>query len=317
MTTPMLATQRLGARPYSLSALQKFSTCPYQFLLAAIYRLEPAEEPEPLQKLDPLTRGAMFHEVQAEFFRELQRAGRLPVRDADMPDALARLAAVVSRVAADYHEQLAPAIERVWTDEIADIARDLRVWARRLPDSGDWIPEYFEFSFGLHDDGRDPRSVPDPVLVGGRFLLRGSVDLIEQRKDRSALRVTDHKTGKNRTTWKTVIGGGSTLQPVLYSIVVEQALATPVTSGRLFYCTAPGGFTDHEIPLNDANRRLGLEALEIVDRAIGLGFLPPVPADRACAWCDFRVVCGPHEAERVRMKSADKLSDLEHLRKMP
>ena len=316
-TSPMLAAQRLDARPYSLSALQKFSSCPYQFLLAAIYRLEPAEEPEPLQKLDPLTRGALFHEVQAEFFRDLATAGLLPVSEARLSDVLARLQAIVVRVAEKYHEQLAPAIERVWRDEIADIARDLRVWARRLPDAGEWIPEYFEFSFGLHDEGRDPRSVPDPVLVDGRFLLRGSVDLIEQRRDRSSLRVTDHKTGRNRTTWKTVIGGGSMLQPVLYSMVVEQALAKPVTSGRLFYCTAPGGFAEHEIPLSDANRHLALEALEIVDRAIELGFLPPAPADRACTWCDFRIVCGPHEAERVRRKSADKLGDLEHLRKMP
>jgi ATP-dependent helicase/nuclease subunit B len=317
MTTPMLASQRLSARPYSLSALQKFSSCPYQFLLSAIYRLEPSQEPEPLQKLDPLTRGALFHEVQAEFFRELHRAGRLPVRAADVPDALVRLDAIVARVVGQYHEQLAPAIERVWEDEIAGIARDLRVWARRLPDAGAWIPEYFEFSFGLHDDGRDPRSVPDPVLAGGRFLLRGSVDLIERRQDGSALRITDHKTGKNRTTWKTVVGGGGTLQPVLYAIAVEQALEMPVTSGRLFYCTAPGGFAEHEIPLNEANRRLGLEALEIIDRAIELGFLPPAPADRACTWCDFRVVCGPHEEARVKMKSADKLGDLEALRKMP
>ena len=80
---------------------------------------------------------------------------------------------------------------------------------------------------------------------------------------------------------------------------------------------APGGFTDHEIPLNDANRHAGLEALEIVDRAIELGFLPPAPAERACTWCEFRVVCGPHEAQRVTMKSADKLGDLESLREMP
>ena len=36
---------RLGARTYSLSALQRFAACPYQFLLSAIYRLRAAEEP--------------------------------------------------------------------------------------------------------------------------------------------------------------------------------------------------------------------------------------------------------------------------------
>jgi ATP-dependent helicase/nuclease subunit B len=317
MTTPLIASQRLSARPYSLSALQKFSSCPYQFLLSAIYRLEPAQEPEPLQKLDPLTRGALFHQVQAEFFRRLQSDGLLPVSEGRLHEVLACLDRIVSKTAAEYHEQLAPAIERVWRDEVSDIARDLRVWARRLPSAQNWVPEYFEFSFGLSDEGRDKRSVPDPVRLDGRFLLRGSVDLIERRDDGGALRVTDHKTGKNRTTWKTVIGGGAMLQPVLYSVAVTQALEMAVTSGRLFYCTAAGGFTDHEIPINDANRRAGLEALEIVDRAIELGFLPMAPANRACTWCDFRTVCGPHEEQRIRMKSADKLGDLLALRQMP
>jgi CRISPR/Cas system-associated exonuclease Cas4 (RecB family) len=317
MTGPILASQRMSARPYSLSALQKFATCPYQFLLSAIHRLEPAQEPEPLQKLDPLTRGALFHKIQAEFFRSLQSEGRLPVTEASLPDALSRLERIVAQTSAEYYELLAPAIERVWRDEIADLARDLRVWARRLPNAVEWTPEYFEFSFGLSDEGRDARSVPDPVRIDGRFLLRGSVDLIERRRDGAALRVTDHKTGKNRTTWKTVIGGGSILQPVLYSVAVSQALDTPVTSGRLFYCTAAGGFTDHEIPINDTNRRAGFEAMEIVDRAIELGFLPVAPSNRACAWCDFRVVCGPHEEQRVRLKSADKLGDVLALRQMP
>lgn len=317
LTRPMLASQRLTERPYSLSALQKFSSCPYQFVLAAMYRLEPAEEPEPLQKLDPLTRGALFHEVQAELFRALKASGGLPVTDAAMPGVLDQLQRIVGRVAAKYREQLAPAIDRVWQDEIASIAKDLRVWARRLPAFAEWVPEYFEFSFGLHDEGRDPASLPDPVVVGDRFKLRGSVDVVERKRTSGALRVTDHKTGKNRTTWKTVLGGGAILQPVLYSLAVERALGAPVESGRLFYCTAAGGFTDHEIPINEANRRMGLEALEIVDRAIELGFLPAAPADRACGWCDFRAVCGPHEQERIKVKPREKLGDLEALRSMP
>lgn len=321
ITKTMLDRQRLNARAYSLSALQKFAACPYQFLLSAIYRLEPAEEPEPLQKLDPLTRGALFHEVQAEFLRALKTLGQLPVTGQTLPSALATLDRIVADVATKWKEQLAPAIERVWNDEIADIAKDLRVWAKRLPDAGDWLPAYFEFSFGLPADlaseGRDPASLADPVVVDGRFKLRGSVDLIERKNDGSLLRVTDHKTGKNRTTWKTVLGGGGILQPVLYSLAVEQALGSPVESGRLFYCTAAGGFTDHQIPINDANRRAGLEALEIIDRAVELGFLPAAPNKGACAWCDFRVVCGPHEELRVASKPPEKLGDLMALREKP
>ena len=227
---------------------------PYQFLLSAIYRLEPPPDIEPLQKLDPLTRGSIFHEVAG---RVLPRAaGRGPpaaVPEATSPHALQR-GRGARGVAAEYKERLAPAIERVWRDEIADIARDLRVWVRRLPQPDGWEPAYFEFAFGLRTTRRrDPASVTDPVLVDGRFRLRGSVDLIERRDRGGAdtLRITDHKTGRNRTTWKTVIGGGAILQPVLYSLAIEQALHAPVDSGRLFYCTSAGGFVDHEIPLNE------------------------------------------------------------------
>jgi CRISPR/Cas system-associated exonuclease Cas4 (RecB family) len=318
MTRPTLDAQRLTARPYSLSALQKFAACPYQFLLSAIYRLHPPDEIEPLQKLNPLMRGSIFHEAQAELFRELKRAGRLPLRPSDLAAALDTLDRVLVRIAAEYAEKLAPAIDRVWRDEIQDISRDLHVWVRRLAEEDGWVPEYFEYAFGLpHDTGRDPASRAEPVLVADRFLLRGSVDLIERRSDGAARRVTDHKTGRNRTTWKTVIGGGAILQPVLYSLAVEQALGVPIGSGRLSYCTSAGGFVDHEIPINDANRRSGIEALEIIDRAVELGCLPAAPTDRACTWCDFRPVCGPNQPERIRRKSPEKLGDLEALRERP
>jgi CRISPR/Cas system-associated exonuclease Cas4 (RecB family) len=314
---PMLDSQRLGTRPYSLSALQRFATCPYQFVLAAVYRLEPNEEPEPLQRLDPLTRGALFHEVQAGFFRELRAQGRLPLETAFVNDALAVVDRVLAKVATEYRERLAPAIDRVWQDEVAAIGRDLRVWVRKLPESREWTPEYFELSFGLSDEGRDPRSVPDPVRIDGRFLLRGSVDVVEVRQAAQELRVTDHKTGRDRSTQKTVIGGGRILQPVLYSMALEQILGRPVSSGRLFYCTAAGGFTERVIPLTDGSRRAGLEALEVIDRAMELGFLPPAPDDRACTWCDFRPVCGPDEPRHVARKQTDPLGDLFALREMP
>jgi hypothetical protein len=315
-TAAALDSHRLGQRPYSLSALQRFASCPYQFLLATIYRLEPWDEPEPLVRMDPLTRGSLFHRVQAEFFRAMEQAGWLPVTREHLPRAVTTLDAVLGQVAAEYAERLAPAIERVWRDEIDELGRDLGIWIQKLADGGAWRPAYFEFSFGLSDEGRDPRSLPDPVLVDGRFVLRGSVDLIEHRADLDVFRVTDHKTGKNRSNPDLVIGGGAVLQPVLYSVAVAEGLKKKVVGGRLFYCTTAGGFVEHEIPVNDYTRGQALQALTIVDRAVEHGFLPAAPAERACTWCDFRPVCGPREEERVARKAKDKLADLEALRGM-
>jgi CRISPR/Cas system-associated exonuclease Cas4 (RecB family) len=310
-----IQAQRLNERPYSLSALQRFASCPYQFMLATIHRLEPWDEPEPLLRMDPLTRGSLFHKVQAELLRDLKERGQLPVTRATMPEAARRLDAVLARVAAEYEENLVPAIDRVWRDEIGDLAHDLAIWVRKLADEADWRPEFFEFSFGLNDEGRDPRSLPDPVRIEGGFLLRGSVDAIEEHAD-GRLRVTDYKTGRNRSKPDLIVDGGKVLQPVLYSVVVEEALRRKVAEGRLFYCTTAGGFADHRIPLDDYRRRQGLEVLAIVDRAIERGFLVAAPADGACRWCDFQTVCGPREEERIARKNRAELADLQALRSM-
>jgi CRISPR/Cas system-associated exonuclease Cas4 (RecB family) len=312
----VIASQRLNRRPYSLSALQRFAVCPYQFLLSAIHRLQPWDEPEPVIRMDPLTRGSLYHKAQAEFFRTMKAAGKLPVTQERLADASTTLANVLDRVAAEYAEKLAPAIDRVWRDEINDLRRDLGIWVRRLADGGPWRPTYFEFSFGLNDEGRDPESLPDPVVIDGGFILRGSVDLIESRADTGVLRVTDHKTGKNRATNELIVGGGAVLQPVLYSVAVERGLGKTVESGRLYYSTTAGGFAEREIKIDEHARRSGLQVLTVIDRAVESGFLPAAPSERACTWCDFRPVCGPREEERVKWKKADRLADLEALRSM-
>jgi CRISPR/Cas system-associated exonuclease Cas4 (RecB family) len=319
-TTPAIAAaldrQRLGNREYSLSALQQFAACPYKFLLSTIHRLEPWEEPEPLTRLDPLTRGSLFHTVQTEFYRVMAAAGELPVTDAGVADAVRVLDEVLDRVAARYADDLVPAIDRVWRDEIGELRRDLSIWVRRLAGETVWLPEYFELSFGLRDEGRDPRSLADAVTIDGRFRLRGSVDLIERHRDSGILRVTDHKTGRNRAKEGMLVDGGAVLQPILYSVAIEEGLGATVAEGRLFYCTTAGGFSEHAIPIDDHARKQGLQVLEIVDRAIEQGFLVAAPAARACTWCDFRPICGPREEERARRKAKEPLEDLAALRSL-
>jgi ATP-dependent helicase/nuclease subunit B len=237
--------------------------------------------------------------------------------------ALDVLDEVIDRVSSRYHEELAPAIERVWDDEIASIRRDLRLWvdeiARAGSGDGGWIPSAFEWAFGLPDlAGRDPDSRREPVAIDGRFWLHGSIDLVEERSATGELRVTDHKTGKYRAKDHMIVNGGAALQPVLYSLALEAATGRPVVEGRLYYATTDGGFRESRIPLTPVARRVGVEVLEIIDRAVETGFLAAAPAEKACTWCDFRPVCGPNAERRItRIKAPDPLADLLALRRKP
>lgn len=315
-----LARHRLTARPYSPSGLQHYAACPYRFYLSAILRLEPRAQAQPLEQLDPLTRGAIFHDVQARFFRALESTGLLPLQPDALPRAQHILTQVFSTTTSEHRDTLAPAIARVWDDAMAQMLHDLRTWLSMVAADTAWVPWRFELGLGFGPNrDRDPRSSAAPVKVDHGFLLHGIIDLVERSADGASLRVTDHKTGGNRTQRGLVTGGGKHLQPSLYAMALQEVLATPVTEGRLFYCTSHGGFTQRTVPMVPLNRIHAVAALQLVDEAVEHGRLMPLPEDdRTCQWCDFKDVCGPHEFRRTQRKLRNTASDrLKQLRGLP
>jgi len=311
----VLQKHALSERSYSPTALQHFAACPYRFLLQAIHRLEPREEPQAIELIDPLTRGGLFHDVQFEVLTALKRDGMLPLGRDTLARAEEMLDELLEAVAERWREDLAPAIERVWEDGIEEIRADLREWLRRAADDpGRWTPERFELAFGLIDrEKADPASSPEPIALDG-IKVRGSIDLIERAGD--ALRVTDHKTGKVRAEKSFVIGGGKILQPVIYALAAERMLNHPVQSGRLYYCTAAGGYEDRVVAIDEEARASLRDFAAILSSALASGFLPAAPDKGECEWCDYRRVCGPYEERRASLKPEARLAELRRLRAM-
>jgi hypothetical protein len=208
----------------------------------------------------------------------------------------------VKRIADQAYEDLAPAIDRVWHDAIEAIRADLHTWLERVADDS-WVPIHFEFGFGFGAaGGRDPASCPEPVTLSDGTLVRGVVDLIERSADGKKLRVTDHKTGRDRVSKGLVVGHGEYLQPVLYGLAIEEVLKRSVSEGRLFYCTADGAFGEHRIALDAIARESAETVLRTIDSGVARPFLVPSPREDACAYCDFQEVCGPYEEIRAAKK---------------
>lgn len=312
-----LAAHRLAARAYSATSLEQYAACPYRFLLSAVHGLSPRSTSEPVEEIDPLHRGAIVHDTQFAVLSALRDAGALPLSEADLSAAHAALDEALERVQADYHDRLVPAIERVWRDGVEAIRADLRGWLQRAAATPEWAPLHFELAFGLPARERiDPRSQSEPVTLTHGVRLRGAIDLVE-RHDR-ALRATDHKTGKPPARSSFVIDGGRTLQPVLYALALEQLFPdAEVVGGRLYFCTARGGFEAQDVPLDANARSAARELFETIDEALGQGFLPAAPEPGACEYCDYLSVCGPYEELRVQRKDGGRLLPLSRLREHP
>jgi len=318
-TRAVLATQRLAARSYSPSALQHYATCPYRFLLHAIHRLRPREEKVALEQMDPLTRGALFHQAQFRLFGELQSAELLPMRPQNAARILEIADGVLDRVAAENEEKLAPAIPRVWRSEIEDLRIDLHGWIQQVAASDDgWVPAHFEFSFGTDArEYRDPHSTEAEAVLDNGVRLRGAIDLIEKHPVRGTLRITDHKTGKPPQELPKYVGGGALLQPLAYAMAAETLLGASAEVSRLSYCTERSGYQEIRFDITPRHRAFFTHAMSLIDGAIDRGFLPAAPQSGACAMCDYLPVCGPNEERRTARKRREPLEALQDLRNIP
>jgi ATP-dependent helicase/nuclease subunit B len=306
---------RLSARAWSPSALQQYARCPYRFALHGIHGLRPAGQPGGIQRLDPATRGQLYHAAQFELLRDLSARGGLPVTAENLPAALERLDAALQNVTAKAEDDLAPAIPQIWRSEVRALRADLRGWLQqKAAYESDWTPEFYELSFGLPDPaGHDPRSRKEPVEVSGGFRLRGSIDMVERHRS-GAVRVVDHKTGRVPDPRPEMVGQGEVLQPALYALAAEKILGETVTSGRLYYSTIAQNYAAVDVALNDWTRRRAGQVLHTIDDAIRDGFLPAAPRKDGCKGCEYLPVCGPYEEERVREKSQPELKTLKELR---
>ena len=107
------------------------------------------------------------------------------------------------------------------------------------------------------------------------------------------------------------------LQPLLYALAAEQLYpGTKVGGGHLFYATVRGGYRSIWMPLSDGTRDEAERILSTIDTAIVNGVLPAAPREDACGRCDYAVVCGPYEEERVRRKPPGELQPLVELREV-
>ena len=318
-----IARHALGARSYSPTALQGYAACPYRFFLQAVHRLAPREFPEAIDELDPLQRGSLIHDIQFEMFERLSDAGLLPVRPQNLEIVRRVLDEVADEVAARYHSELAPAIERVWADAVAAIRADLREWLRRSSeDDSGYVPWRFELSFGLEKSDvyrrADSHSVPGAVDLDCGIQLRGSIDLVE-RHPSGHIRVTDHKTGKANGSADQIVGGGKSLQPVLYALAAEKLFGQRpgVDGGRLYFCTSTGGFSELFVKLDQEARDVVATAAYNIGQALNQPFLPAAPLKGQCEMCEYRPVCGPYEEQRTRRKPKEALEQLLTLRGLP
>ena len=216
-----LAKTYHSGRVYSISQINDYAVCPFQFFAKRILDLDAIEEP--ILRLEPLDLGNLYHEILFRFWK-----GFAGWQNESEPMAVERLREIAREVMADnpaglslpqglwmvYQEEILENLERILSFEYQEAARqDFQL-----------TPTYFEASFGLYREFQEEGTLnhPEPVVI--RRTLRtatgenpgeaaadsddklqeitvkfsGKIDRIDLSNDGKYLVIYDYKLGQRK-----------------------------------------------------------------------------------------------------------------------
>jgi hypothetical protein len=317
-------TRPIDGGATSATAVERWATCPFQYLLVNVLRVEATQRPQDEWTINPLQRGILIHEILDRFFRELQAAGRLGPDDHFTAADHARLDALAREAFAELEATGRTGHPLAWENVRTTILADLHTL---LEKDEEWRraeqlqPARFEQPFGFE---HDPISWPPatvPLADGRTISFRGAIDRVDFSPPgvvpRRAL-VIDYKSGGAygyADLRQDPLLGGRHVQLALYGRALRLGLGAAADDlevrAEYRFVSAKGEFVRLGVTVDAAlEERLG-QVVEVAADGVsnGIFLAEPGPRDRNsfqnCRYCDYDRVCATTRDELWERKHAE------------
>ena len=322
----LASSSRLMARAFgvgtsSATAVERWSTCHFRYLLQNLLKVEATQRPEDGWTITALDRGSVVHEVLEAFFHELVAGGRLGVGDAIADADHARIEEIAAEAFARLEAEGRTGHPLAWENVRAAILADLHELVAR---DQAWraaeglVPALFERSFG---NPRDPDSWPAATVTladGTAVSFRGAIDRVDLSPPgvtpRRAL-IIDYKTG-GASAYAGLeddpLLGGRHVQLAVYARAFRASLPmaadSPEIRAEFRFVSSAGDFARQGVTADDhLDARLD-EVVRQVAGGIQTGVFLPIPGARKpsgwdnCRFCDYDRVCSTSRDETWERK---------------
>lgn len=333
--------RRLGDQVFSVSQLESYGKCPFQFFSGRLLKLRSVEERD--DQLSPLERGDVLHDILFHFFLSRRSLGLPPIQgcsDLEYDEAVRELLGLArGRFSTlDIPDPFWDIEKELWLghdDAHTGMLREFLTYERQR--STPLEPSFFEVSFG-HTPGStshaDPLMTSSTPIPAGRIRLRGRVDRVDT--GRGLFAIIDYKTGGTIPGLEAMRSGIS-LQLPLYLHAMEHLLRTTtntafVPGAGLYYQLRNGIHLKPGIASN-AHRGVAFErtsrsrqvlkddgelrafigdAIARAESYVGLmtaGIFPLTTSDKTdkvCGFCAFKTICRIQSAHHVQPQEEDQ-----------
>lgn len=258
LTASRCALAELRTNRYSVTELETYAKCPFQYFADRVLKLEALRDEE--EGLSALEKGVLVHQILFEFYTN--RDGRQPNAE-NRDEAKRQLDEVLERVSEAHRRFLSAKQETAigrdnifWQIEKERLQIALHKWlaaecAYDLP----VVPRYFEVNVGQKREHTDANlSCTQPISIGG-VTLEAKIDRIDVGD--SVFNVVDYKTGGSTIRIRDILEGRALQLPVYLEI------AKHLLNGE--YVPAAGVY--HKVRFDACTVELGLGKKELNDIA--------------------------------------------------
>jgi ATP-dependent helicase/nuclease subunit B len=301
----------------SPTSLETWARCPFRYLLGRVLRVRETERPEGTDRISPLERGNLVHEVLAEFLNTVE-----PRATPEQPwddDERALLLAIAERRCNEAEAEGLTGRPLLWKldrrrilRELAgflDTDEDIRIALGIVP-----TPGGRELAFGLGGDSGAPAAISLPDGRTVRF--HGRMDRVDHAPTGSPRVVFDYKTGRVDDPAEG-LERGTLLQLPVYALAT--AGDHPSAEVRAYYWSTRASGRNalsNPIDLDEPTRAEFVDKISTIVDGIGNGAFPAFP-DRPrqdgrghdtwenCCYCPFDRICPPSRDDDWTRKRVD------------
>jgi ATP-dependent helicase/DNAse subunit B len=283
---------------FSVSQIECWLGCPFQFFAERVLRIDETEAPE--YGFDPQVRGSILHEALHTLMSAY--AGR-PVREIPLEEAAVAAESALNTAfdrLAWQARSARPGLRRV---EQARMLRDLQRYVHTL--SGEeqaWEARHFEVGFGLGEGAPPTQGTPFVLdTAAGPLRFSGRIDRMDALGER--WRILDYKSGGLPTARE--IKKGLHVQLAIYALAVEQHLLPGVRCEEALYVGLKQGKRQNALKVGRGETREDLlarvrDAVALAVRGIRAGRFAPAPQKEPCHGCGMARACRYQKARMLR-----------------
>ncbi|RJP65098.1 MAG: hypothetical protein C4539_13780 [Ignavibacteriales bacterium] len=224
-----LALEKLASyknRQYSITQLEKYAACPFQYFIERILNIQVIEEPT--EEIEALEMGSLLHIIFYEFYSAIIKEGLTIKNYSDKTFTF--LLNLIFKIANDKIEtaRLNPVTSFYEKEKILGINNKkedsilYRFLQYERTDETGFVPSFFEAAFGVFKNSGKASSMLSEFSVGGTK-LRGKIDRIELDENRQHYGIVDYKLSGKKPSTDDLLNGISLQLPV-YMLAAKEML---------------------------------------------------------------------------------------------